>query len=161
MTGVSVLSITSGTFTELVNRRITSFISAVSSRPTKAVQMSRLLLPSAACSRPTLTQPSQSPASCSSRHFFEPLALQRSPMEKKLLSWRSGVALYRLATEGTQTAVRRAGAGRKPAGARRRSMASSAWMWGTSVPQHPPIRFNPSSSTKRSIQLAIASAPSG
>ncbi len=82
MTLVSVLSITSGAFTLEVKRVITSFISRTSSRPTKAVQMSRLLEPSATCSRPTETQPSQSPFSCNSRHFFEPLALQRSPMEK-------------------------------------------------------------------------------
>ena len=81
-TGVSVLSITSGAFTLLVNRVITSFISAISSRPTNAVQMSRLFDPSATCSRPTDTQPSQSPFSCSSRHFLLPFALHRSPMEK-------------------------------------------------------------------------------
>ena len=47
ITGVSVLSITSGALTLPVKRRITSFISAISSRPTKAVQTSRLLEPSA------------------------------------------------------------------------------------------------------------------
>ena len=77
-----MLSITSGEFTLLVKRVITSFISATSSRPTKAVQTSRLLDPSATCSRPTDTQPSQSPFSCNSRHFLDPFALQRSPMEK-------------------------------------------------------------------------------
>ena len=82
ITLVSVLSITRGAFTLEVKRVMTSFISNTSSRPTKAVQMSRLLEPSPTCSRPTATQPSQSPFSCSSRHFFEPLALQRSPIEK-------------------------------------------------------------------------------
>ena len=43
ITGVSVLSITSGALTEAVKRRITSFISAISSRPTKAVQTSSAL----------------------------------------------------------------------------------------------------------------------
>lgn len=82
MTGVSVESITSGAFTDEVKRVTTSFISAISLRPTKAVQRSSAFEPSAACSRPTATQPSQSPASCNSRHFFDPLALQRSPIEK-------------------------------------------------------------------------------
>ena len=82
ITGVSVESITSGPFTLLVKRRITSLISAISSRPTKAVQMSRLFEPSAICSRPIATQPSQSPAAWRSRHAFDPLALQRSPIEK-------------------------------------------------------------------------------
>ena len=82
ITGVSVLSITSGEFTLEVNRVITSFISAISSRPTKAVHTSRLFDPSPICSRPIATQPSQSPASCNPRHFLLPLALQRSPMEK-------------------------------------------------------------------------------
>ncbi len=82
ITFVSVLSITSGAFTLEVKRVMTSFISATSLRPTKAVHTSRLLLPSATCSRPTDTAASQSPRSCSSRHFLLPLALQRSPMEK-------------------------------------------------------------------------------
>ncbi len=82
MTLVSVESITSGALTEEVKRRVTSSISMTSSRPTKAVQTSSELEPSATCSRPTDTQPSQSARSCSSRHFLEPLALQRSPMEK-------------------------------------------------------------------------------
>ncbi len=90
ITGVSVLSITSGAFTDAVKRRITSFISACSSRPTNAVQTSSACEPSPACSRPMATQPSQSPRSCSSRHFLEPLALQRSPMAKNAFSWRSG-----------------------------------------------------------------------
>ena len=92
MTGVSVLSITSGEFTEAVKRRMTSSISAVSSRPTKAVQMSRECEPSPICSRPMATQPSQSPVSCNSRHFLEPLALQRSPMANTAFSCRSGTA---------------------------------------------------------------------
>ena len=92
ITGVSVLSITSGLFTEAVKRRMTSSISWVSSRPTKAVQMSSAWEPSPICSRPIETQPSQSCFSCSSRHFFEPLALQRSPMAKIAFSCRSGTA---------------------------------------------------------------------
>ncbi len=82
ITGVSVLSITSGLFTLAVKRFTTSFISAISSRPTKAVQMSSELEPSATCSRPMARQPSQSPASWRSRQALEPLALQRSPIEK-------------------------------------------------------------------------------
>ena len=130
ITGVSVLSITSGAFTDAVKRRITSFISCVSSRPTNAVQMSSACEPSPNCSRPWATQPSQSCFSCSSRHFFEPLALQRSPMAKIAFSCRSGTALYRLATQGTQTGWRATGAGRErpPASARLRSIASSAAM---------------------------------
>ena len=92
MTGVSVESITKGALTEEVKRVITSFISTTSLRPTKAVQMSRLLEPSPICSRPIATQPSQSPRSCNSRHFFEPLALQRSPIAKIAFSCRNGTA---------------------------------------------------------------------
>ncbi len=88
-TGVSVLSITSGAFTEPVKRRITSFISPTSSRPTKAVQTSSACEPSPSCSRPIVTQPSQSCFSCASRHFFDPLALQRSPIAKMAFSWRN------------------------------------------------------------------------
>ena len=163
ITGVSVLSITSGEFTEDVKRRITSFISATSLRPTKAVQMSRLLEPSPICSRPIETQPSQSAFSCSSRHFFEPLALQRSPMAKKAFSWRSDTCWYSEATEGIHMGLRATGAGRwpPPLDARFRSIASSACMCGIEVPQQPPIRFMPSSATKRSTQLAISSAPRG
>ena len=61
---------------------ITSFISAFSSRPTKAVQTSRLFEPSPTCSRPDRDAAVPVMLPCSSRHFFEPLALQRSPMEK-------------------------------------------------------------------------------
>ena len=82
MIGVSVLSITSGEFTLDVNRVTTAVISASSSRPTNAVQISRLFDASAICSRPMPTQPSQSPRSCNSRHFRDPLALHRSPIEK-------------------------------------------------------------------------------
>ena len=48
--------------------------------------------PRATCSRPMATQPSQSPAACSSRNFFEPLALQRSPIDRigVLLAQRHG-----------------------------------------------------------------------
>ena len=91
-TGVSVLSITSGLLTDAVKRRITSVISAFSSRPTNAVQISNACEPSATCSRPTATQPSQSNTSCSSRHFFDPLALQRSPIAKMAFSCRNGTA---------------------------------------------------------------------
>ena len=159
ITLVSVLSITSGALTLPVKRRTTSVISNSSSRPTKAVQMSRLLLPSAICSRPIARQPSQSCAAWRSRQALEPLALQRSPMEKYAFSWRSAVAPYSEATAGTQWNRRATGAGRPSP--RRRSMASSAWMCGMEVPQQPPIRFSPSSATKRSIQLAISAAPSG
>ncbi len=89
ITGVSVLSITSGVFTAEVKRRTTSFISKSSSRPTNAVQTSSAFEPSPACSRPIAMQPSQSFFSCNSRHFFEPLALQRSPMAKNAFSCRS------------------------------------------------------------------------
>ena len=92
ITGVSVLSMTSGLFTEAVKRRMISVISAFSSRPTKAVQMSSAWEPSPICSRPMATQPSQSCFSCSSRHFLEPLALQRSPMAKMAFSCRNGTA---------------------------------------------------------------------
>ena len=84
-----MLSTTSGEFTDEVNRRITASISATSSRPTKAVQRSIALEPSPSCSRPIATQPSQSPRSCNSLHFFEPLALQRSPIAKNAFSCRS------------------------------------------------------------------------
>ena len=82
ITGVSVESITNGAFTLLVKRVITSLISNISSRPTKAVQMSSEFDASATCSRPMATQPSQSCFSCRSRQAFDPLALQRSPIEK-------------------------------------------------------------------------------
>jgi hypothetical protein len=45
-TAYSVESITSGAVTEPVKRVMTSFISATSSRPTKAVQTSSVWLPS-------------------------------------------------------------------------------------------------------------------
>ena len=79
---LSVLSMTNGEFTLDVNRVMISFISRISSRPTNAAQISRLFDPSATWSRPIATQPSQSPVSCNSRHLREPLALQRSPIEK-------------------------------------------------------------------------------
>ena len=133
ITGVSVLSITSGAFTELVKRRITSFISPISSRPTNAVQTSSALEPSPICSRPIETQPSQSCFSCASRHFFEPLALQRSPMAKNAFSCRSGTAWYRLATDGIHTDLRATGAGRnarcRRAGAASRPARRCAARW--------------------------------
>ena len=163
ITGVSVLSITSGAFTELVKRRITSFISPISSRPTNAVHTSRALEPSPICSRPIETQPSQSCFSCASRHFFEPLALQRSPMAKNAFSCRSGTAWYRLATDGIHTDLRATATGRgwPLPSARRRSISSSAAMCCVLVPQQPPIRLTPSCSTKRSSQLVRSAGPSG
>ena len=121
ITGVSVLSITSGVFTDEVKRRTTSFISLISSRPTNAVHTSSACDPSPACSRPMETQPSQSFFSCSSRHFFEPLALQRSPMAKNAFSCRNGTALIQAATDGTHTGLRFTGVGRE---ARRAGAAS-------------------------------------
>ena len=90
MTPISVESMTSGAVTAPRMREITSPISTLSSRPTKAVETSMALEPSATWSRPMATQPSQSPASWRRRNCLEPLVLQRSPMEKKAFSWRSG-----------------------------------------------------------------------
>ena len=59
--GIRSNSMTSGALTAPRMRVTTSFISATSSRPTKAVQTSSVWLPSLTCSRPISTQPSQSP----------------------------------------------------------------------------------------------------
>jgi 5-methyltetrahydrofolate--homocysteine methyltransferase len=83
------LSNTSGTETCPRIRVTTSVMSDSSLRPTKAVQMSSAWLPSFTWSRAMAMVPSQSSASCSSRNFLEPLALQRSPMDRMAFSWRS------------------------------------------------------------------------
>ena len=62
-TGSSVESMTSGALTEPRMRVTTSVISAVSSRPTKAVHTSMPWEPSLTCSTPMATQASQSPDS--------------------------------------------------------------------------------------------------
>ena len=89
ITGVSVLSITSGEFTDgeapdhLVH--LGNFVAADEGGADveRVGALADLLAPHRRRSRPSRR------ASCNSRHFFEPLALQRSPIEKKAFSCRS------------------------------------------------------------------------
>ena len=78
----SVESNTSGLSTAPRRRVATSRMSAISSRPTYAVQTSSACEPSRTWVRPIATQASQSAAAWRSRNALEPLALQRSPIDR-------------------------------------------------------------------------------
>ncbi len=88
------------------------------------------------------TQPSQSPSSIVSRNFFDPLALVRSPMIRKLASWWNGTALNIDVAPGS-------GRGSRAAGVRSLAAAASWRMCSGVEPQQPPTTRTPSSFTNR------------
>ena len=146
---------TSGALTAPRMRLTISVISAISSRPTKAVHRSSVCEPSLTCSRPISTQPSQS------RCFLQPAEGARAVGVAALADRQIGVLLAQrhLAVErGDRRHPSRWRAASATAAARsrpmRRSIWSSAAMCSASVPQQPPMMLTPSSSTKRSSHCA-------
>ena len=106
---------TSGALTAPRMRVTASVMSAISSRPTKAVQRSSVCEPSLTCSRPISTQPSQSPCSCSRRNCARAVGVAA------LADRQIGVLLAQRAPgrrarrrEGAQAGLRLRGAGREP-----------------------------------------------
>ena len=161
ITGVSVLSITSGAFTEAVKRRITSFISAVLVAADEGgadIQRVRAFADLLAAHGDAAVPVAASPAAratsssrwrCSARRWRR----SRSPAAAAPpdRGWR-------------RRAPRPACARPAPGGTRRRACAASRPARRCAaivVPQQPPIRLTPSSATKRSSQVARSAAPSG
>ena len=112
--------------------------SAISSRPTKAVQTSRLFDPSPTCSRPTDTQPSQSPRSLAARATS---CCRSRCSARRSRSRRSPAAAASGRTGSRPTAPRHACAGPARAGTHPASAASrpAPSMWsvaGAAAPAH-------------------------
>ena len=107
------------------------------------------------------TQPGKSPASSASRNALEPLALVRSPIAKKAVSWRNGTWLYKDATPGSGRGERtRAGTPPGLAGVTPSRSTRAATCSGV-VPQQPPTSEIPNSMANRSCASASSPAVSG
>jgi hypothetical protein len=147
-----VLSTITGRSSSLLNRRPSSSMSAVSSRPAAATDRSTRCAPSSFWARAIRTMPSKSRASRRSRNFLEPLALVRSPQMSGL-----GRTSRSCDWNSDETLARRLPPGCGFLGGTPSSALARARMCSGVVPQQPPAMFRPGPVARRLIWLAKSS----